>query len=56
MKGIFMRVWFCKIHCPSFICFFKPSTASHLYSSNTLKLENSHHAPQTSVVVTYHQS
>ncbi|KAJ0806634.1 hypothetical protein HanPI659440_Chr02g0091611 [Helianthus annuus] len=59
MKGIFMRVLFCKIHCPSFICFCKPSTASHLYNSNTLKLENSHHAPQTSVVVTvtdHHQS
>ncbi|KAJ0514969.1 hypothetical protein HanHA300_Chr10g0375501 [Helianthus annuus] len=56
MKGIFMRVLFCKSHCPSFICFCKPSTASHLYNSNTLKLENSHHAPQTSVVVTDHQS
>lgn len=39
-----MRVLFCKIHCPSFICFCKPSTASHLYNSGPLKLENSHNA------------
>ncbi|KAI3706295.1 hypothetical protein L6452_23930 [Arctium lappa] len=45
MKSIFMRVLFCKIHCPSFICFCKPSTATHLYNHGTLKLENSHHAP-----------
>ncbi|KAI3822946.1 hypothetical protein L1987_10547 [Smallanthus sonchifolius] len=45
MKSIFMRVLFCKIHCSSFICFCKPSTASHLYNSGPLKLENSPHAP-----------
>ncbi|KAM6555114.1 hypothetical protein CsatB_015876 [Cannabis sativa] len=33
-----MRVLFCKIPCPSFICFCKPS--SHIYSSGQLKLEN----------------
>ncbi|KAL8227269.1 hypothetical protein R6Q57_017101 [Mikania cordata] len=50
MKSIFMRVLFCKIHCPSFICFCKPSTASHLYNSGTLKLESSPHAPHPTVV------
>ncbi|KAI3688335.1 hypothetical protein L1987_82047 [Smallanthus sonchifolius] len=50
MKSIFMRVLFCKIHCSSFICFCKPSTASHLYNSGPLKLENSPHAPHPSVV------
>ncbi|KAK9072534.1 hypothetical protein SSX86_008968 [Deinandra increscens subsp. villosa] len=50
MKSIFMRVLFCKIHCPSFICFCKPSTASHLYNSGPLKLDNSPHAPHPSVV------
>lgn len=38
-----MRVLFCKIHCPSFICFCKPSAASHLYNSGPLKLDNSPH-------------
>ncbi|XP_062076411.1 uncharacterized protein LOC133781445 isoform X2 [Humulus lupulus] len=33
-----MRVLFCKIPRPSFICFCKPS--SHIYSSGPLKLEN----------------
>lgn len=51
MKSIFMRVLFCKIHCPSFICFCKPSTATHLYNSGPLKLENSPHAPPSSVVI-----
>ncbi|KAF5797375.1 putative light-harvesting complex-like protein OHP2 [Helianthus annuus] len=50
MKSIFMRVLFCKIHCSSFICFCKPSTASHLYNSGPLKLENSPQAPHPSVV------
>lgn len=43
MKSIFMRVLFCKIHCPSFICFCKPSAAAHLYTSGPLKLDNSPH-------------
>ncbi|XP_071698498.1 uncharacterized protein [Rutidosis leptorrhynchoides] len=51
MKSIFMRVLFCKIHCPSFICFCKPSTASHLYNSGPLKLEDSHNAPSTPSLV-----
>lgn len=38
-----MRVLFCKIHCPSFICFCKPSAAAHLYSSGPLKLDNTPH-------------
>ncbi|MFS8034696.1 putative light-harvesting complex-like protein OHP2 [Helianthus anomalus] len=49
MKSILMRVLFCKIHC-SFICFCKSSTASHLYNSGPLKLENSPQAPHSSVV------
>lgn len=38
-QSIFMRVLFCKIHCP-FICFCKPSAAAHLYNSGPLKLES----------------
>nr|GEZ55368.1 acetyl-coenzyme A synthetase [Tanacetum cinerariifolium] len=45
-----MRVLFCKIHCPSFICFCKPSTASHLYTSGSLKLENCTQVPGPLVV------
>ncbi|PIN05583.1 hypothetical protein CDL12_21879 [Handroanthus impetiginosus] len=37
-ETIFMRVLFCKIHCP-FICFCKP-TAAHLYTSKPFKLES----------------
>ncbi|XP_042480039.1 uncharacterized protein LOC122060970 [Macadamia integrifolia] len=37
-----MRVLFGKFHCPSFICFCKPS---HLLSPSPLKLENSPHVP-----------
>lgn len=44
-----MRVLFCKIHCPSFICFCKPS--SHIYKPGPLKLENSPHVPSTITVV-----
>ncbi|XP_015878813.3 uncharacterized protein LOC107415059 [Ziziphus jujuba] len=36
-----MRVLFCKIHCPSFICFCKPS--AHIYTPGPLKLENIPH-------------
>lgn len=36
-----MRVLFCKIHCPSFICFCKPS--AHIYTPGPLKLENTPH-------------
>ncbi|KAJ0021757.1 hypothetical protein Pint_31450 [Pistacia integerrima] len=43
-----MRVLFCKIHCPSFICFCKPS--SHIYTPGPLKLENSPHVPSTTIV------
>ncbi|KAL2470036.1 hypothetical protein Adt_38172 [Abeliophyllum distichum] len=46
---IFMRILFCKIHCP-FICFCKPS-AAHLYTSGPLKLENTPHVPSTAVTV-----
>ncbi|KAK2974460.1 hypothetical protein RJ640_013202 [Escallonia rubra] len=51
MKSIFMRVLLCKIHCPSFICFCKPS-AAHLYTPGPLKLENSPHVPSSVVSVT----
>ncbi|KAA8549697.1 hypothetical protein F0562_001285 [Nyssa sinensis] len=50
-QSIFMRVLFCKIHCPSFICFCKPS-AAHLYSPGPLKLENTPHVPSTVVSIT----
>lgn len=43
----FMRVLFCKIHCP-FICFCKPS--SHIYTPGPLKLESSPHVASTTVV------
>lgn len=45
---VLMRVLFCKIHCPSFICFCKPSP--HIYTAGPLKLESSPHVPSTSVV------
>lgn len=48
-ETIFMRILFCKIHCP-FICFCKPS-AAHLYTSGPLKLENAPHVPSTAVIV-----
>ncbi|KAL3518919.1 hypothetical protein ACH5RR_021508 [Cinchona calisaya] len=49
--SIFMRVLFCKIHCP-FICFCKPSAAAHLYtSSRPLKLENTPQTPSRVVSV-----
>ncbi|KAJ4724019.1 Nuclear polyadenylated RNA-binding protein [Melia azedarach] len=44
-----MRVLFCKIHCPSFICFCKPT--SHIYTPGPLKLENSPHVSPTTAVV-----
>ncbi|XAR59926.1 hypothetical protein NMG60_11033107 [Bertholletia excelsa] len=49
-QSILMRVLFCKIHCPSFICFCKPSVA-HLYNPGPLKLENNTHVPSTVVSV-----
>jgi len=44
---LFMRVLFCKIHCP-FICFCKPSP--RIYGPAPLKLENSPHVPSTAVI------
>ncbi|XP_044476605.1 uncharacterized protein LOC123204102 isoform X2 [Mangifera indica] len=44
-----MKVLFCKIHCPSFICFCKSS--SHIYTPGPLKLENSPHVPSTTTIV-----
>ncbi|KAK3204866.1 hypothetical protein Dsin_018912 [Dipteronia sinensis] len=44
-----MKVLFCKIHCPSFICFCKPT--SHIYTPGPLKLENSPHVPSTTTTV-----
>ncbi|EOA33066.1 hypothetical protein CARUB_v10016399mg [Capsella rubella] len=45
-----MRVLLCKIQCPSFICFCKPSP--HIYASGSLKLENTppQVSPSTTVV------
>ncbi|CAK7339077.1 unnamed protein product [Dovyalis caffra] len=43
-----MRVLFCKIHCPSFVCFCKPSPS--IYRQGPLKLENSPHVPSTAVI------
>ncbi|KAK0605590.1 hypothetical protein LWI29_028486 [Acer saccharum] len=48
-----MRVLFCKIHCPSFICFCKPT--SHIYTPGPLKLENSPHVPSTTTITDDHQ-
>ncbi|XP_044505102.1 uncharacterized protein LOC123225249 isoform X2 [Mangifera indica] len=44
-----MRFLFCKIHCPSFVCFCKPP--SHLYTLGPLKLENNSHVPSTTAIV-----
>ena len=44
-----MRVLFRKIHCPSFICFCKPSP--HIYTNGPLKLENTPHVPPKLVTV-----
>ncbi|XP_038700857.1 uncharacterized protein LOC119997745 [Tripterygium wilfordii] len=48
-----MRILFCKIHCPSFICFCKPSP--HLYTAGPLKLENSPHAPVAVDTCNHHE-
>ncbi|KAK6936982.1 hypothetical protein RJ641_034012 [Dillenia turbinata] len=42
-----MRVFLCKIHCPSFICFCRPSPL--IYKPSPLKLEDTPH-PHASVV------
>ncbi|KAF8074280.1 hypothetical protein N665_1116s0018 [Sinapis alba] len=44
-----MRVLLCKIQCPSFICFSKPSP--HIYSSGSLKLENTPQVSSSTTVV-----
>lgn len=44
-----MRVLFSKIHCPSFICFCKPSP--HIYTPGPPKLENTPHVPPKLVSV-----
>ncbi|KAF8096588.1 hypothetical protein N665_0305s0011 [Sinapis alba] len=44
---VLMRVLLCKIQCPSFICFCKPSP--HIYAPGSLNLENT--PPQVSSVV-----
>ncbi|PON64167.1 nuclear polyadenylated RNA-binding protein [Parasponia andersonii] len=43
LENFLMRVLLCKIHCPSFICFCKPSP--HIYTPGPLNLENTPHAP-----------
>uniref|UniRef100_A0A2N9H8D4 Uncharacterized protein n=1 Tax=Fagus sylvatica TaxID=28930 RepID=A0A2N9H8D4_FAGSY len=50
--GIFdkkQRIELVAIHCPSFICFCKPSP--HIYTAGPLKLENSPHEPSKPVSV-----
>ncbi|ONH98975.1 hypothetical protein PRUPE_6G002800 [Prunus persica] len=44
-----MRLLFCKIHCPPFICFCKPSP--HIYTPGPLKLEDIPHPPLPSKLV-----
>ncbi|XP_010542468.1 PREDICTED: uncharacterized protein LOC104815671 [Tarenaya hassleriana] len=45
---VLMRVLLCKIQCPSFICFCKPSP--HIYTAGPLKLENTPHVSSVTVV------
>ena len=47
IEKLLMRVLLCKIDCPSFICFCKPSP--HIYTSGALKLENTPNVPSTLV-------
>lgn len=49
VEKLLMRVLVCKIHCPSFICFCKPSP--HICTSGPLKLENTPNVPQKLVSV-----
>lgn len=44
-----MRFLFCKLHCPPFVCFCKPS--SHIYAPEPLKLEDGPHVPPPAVSV-----
>ncbi|KAL5563711.1 hypothetical protein UlMin_033615 [Ulmus minor] len=48
-EKFFMRVLFSKFHCPSFICFCKPSP--NIYTSSPLKLENTPNVSPTHVAV-----
>ncbi|XP_010257683.1 PREDICTED: uncharacterized protein LOC104597680 isoform X1 [Nelumbo nucifera] len=43
VQEYFMKVSFCKFHCPSFICFCKPSP--QLLCPSPLKLEDTPHVP-----------
>lgn len=49
---VLMRVLLCKIQCPSFICFCKPSP--HIYASGSLKLENTPQVSSSTTVVDDH--
>ncbi|KAI3412395.1 uncharacterized protein J3R85_017434 [Psidium guajava] len=44
-----MRFLFCKLHCPPFVCFCKPSP--HIYTPGPLKLEDAPHVPPPVVSV-----
>ncbi|XP_030447703.1 uncharacterized protein LOC115670532 [Syzygium oleosum] len=44
-----MRFFVCKLHCPPFVCFCKPS--SHIYAPGPLKLEDAPHVPPPEVSV-----
>ncbi|EEF38990.1 hypothetical protein RCOM_0343080 [Ricinus communis] len=47
-----MRVLFCKIHCPSFICFCKPSASLLYTAAGPLKLESRPHVPSSTTATT----
>lgn len=49
---VLMRVLLCKIQCPSFICFCKPSP--HIYAAGSLKLENTPQVSSSTSVVDDH--
>lgn len=49
---VLMRVLLCKIQCPSFICFCKPSP--HIYASGSLKLANTPPVSSSTTVVDDH--
>ena len=50
VEKFLMRFLLCKIHCPCFICFCKPSSP-HIYTSGPLKLENTPNVPPNLVSV-----
>ncbi|KAL1204904.1 hypothetical protein V5N11_017499 [Cardamine amara subsp. amara] len=49
---VLMRVLLCKIQCPSFICFCKPSP--HIYAAGSLKLEDTPQVSSSTSLVDAH--